>query len=125
MYQIRLSLRQTIQIPAMIRALVTIRALATIRVLGFRDRATASYIFRETNTLSFLGALCGLGVGVWLHAFVVRTVEVEAVMFGRVIHPLSFVYALAISVLFTLLVNRVMRRQILGVDMVEAMKAND
>ena len=101
------------------------KELATLRVLGFYERETERYIFRETNFLSALGSLLGLFAGVWLHHFIVRTVEVDMVMFGRSIYPLSFVYAFAISMLFTFLVNRIMRRSIRSVDMVESMKAND
>lgn len=101
------------------------KELATIRVLGFHKREVENYIFRETNILSFIGAAAGLLVGVWLHSFVVRTVEVDQVMFGRSIYPMSYIYALAISVAFTLLVNIVMRGKIRSIDMVEAMKAND
>lgn len=101
------------------------KELATIRVLGFHKREVEQYIFRETNLLSFLGAVLGLFAGIWLHSFVVRTVEVDQVMFGRSIYPMSFIYALAISVIFTFLVNQIMKRQIRSVDMVEAMKAND
>ncbi len=101
------------------------KELATIRVLGFHKREVERYIFRETNILSIIGTITGLFVGIWLHSFVVRTVEVDMVMFGRTIYPLSYLFAFAISMLFTLLVNRVMRRQIRRVDMVEAMKAND
>lgn len=46
-------------------------------------------------------------------------------MFGRSIYPLSFVFALAISLLFTFIVDLIMRKQIRSVDMVEAMKSND
>ncbi len=101
------------------------RELATIRVLGFHKIEVEQYIFRETNLLSFIGSLAGLAVGIWLHSFVVRTVEVDMVMFGRDIYPLSYLAAFMISVIFTLLVNCIMRRQIRRVDMVEAMKAND
>ena len=101
------------------------KELATLRVLGFYERETERYIFRETNFLSALGSLLGLFAGVWLHHFIVRTVEVDMVMFGRSIYPLSFVYAFAISMLFTFLVNRIMRRSIRSVDRVESMKAND
>ncbi len=101
------------------------KELATIRVLGFYPRETERYIFRETNTLSFLGALAGLGVGVWLHSFVIRTVEIDQVMFGRTVYLRSYLFALLISVGFTLLCNRLMAREIRRVDMVEAMKANE
>ena len=101
------------------------KELATIRVLGFHEWEAERYIFRETNVLSILGSLVGLLVGVGLHAFVVRTVEVNQIMFGRTIYPQSFVFALLISLLFTFAVNLLMRRSIRKVDMVEAMKAND
>ena len=101
------------------------KELATIRVLGFHPGEVSRYIFRETDALSFIGSAAGLFVGIWLHSFVVRTVEVDQVMFGRSIYPLSFVFALAISLLFTFIVDLIMRKQIRSVDMVEAMKSND
>ena len=101
------------------------KELATIRVLGFHQNEVERYIFRETNVLSMIGAVAGLFVGIWLHSYVVRTVEIDRIMFGRDIYPLSYMYALLIAMAFTLLVNRIMRRQIRRVDMVEAMKAND
>lgn len=101
------------------------KELATIRVLGFHPGEVSRYIFRETDALSFIGSAAGLFAGIWLHSFVVRTVEVDQVMFGRSIYPLSFVFALAISLLFTFIVDLIMRKQIRSVDMLEAMKSND
>ena len=101
------------------------KELATIRVLGFHPGEVSRYIFRETDALSFIGSAAGLFAGIWLHSFVVRTVEVDQVMFGRSIYPLSFVFALAISLLFTFIVDLIMQKQIRSVDMVEAMKSND
>ena len=101
------------------------KELATLRVLGFYKNETQNYIFRETNILSFLGALVGLLLGIWLHQIVVKTVEVNHIMFGREIKPLSYLIALAISVVFTLCVDLIMKRPINKTDMVEAMKAND
>ena len=101
------------------------KELATIRVLGFHPGEVSRYIFRETDALSFIGSFVGLFVGIWLHSFVVRTVEVDQVMFGRSIYPLSFVFAFAISLVFTFIVDLIMRKQIRSVDMVEAMKSND
>ena len=46
-------------------------------------------------------------------------------MFGRDIYFLSYIYAVAITIVFTLLVNLIMRRSIDKVDMVEAMKSNE
>lgn len=101
------------------------KELATMRVLGFHRREVQRYLFRESDLLSLFGALVGLLIGVWLHAYVVRTVEIDQVMFGRSIYPLSFLYAILISCAFTLLVDLIMRRTVSRIDMVEAMKASD
>lgn len=101
------------------------KELATIRVLGFHEREVEQYIFREINVLSLLGTIVGLLVGVWLHSFVIRTVEIDMVMFGRTVYPLSYLYAFAVSMVFTFLVNIIMKSKIKNIDMVEAMKANE
>ena len=101
------------------------KELSTMRVLGFYNHEVDNYIFRETNLLSIFGGLVGLLIGIWLHSFVVKTVEVNQVMFGRTIYFHSYIYALLITIVFTILVDQVMRKSIRSIDMVEAMKAND
>lgn len=101
------------------------KELATIKVLGFFDREVQAYIFRETVLLSLIGTGVGLVLGIWLHQFIIKTIQVSAVMFGQDIEPLSFVYATVISMAFTLLVSLIMRPRIRKIDMVESMKATD
>lgn len=101
------------------------KELATIKVLGFFDSEVSSYIFRETNLLSAIGCAVGLVGGIFLHMFVIRTVEVDAVMFGKSIYPLSYVYAAVITVVFTIVVDLLMLKHLKNIDMVESMKAND
>ena len=101
------------------------KELATIRVLGFFNKEVAAYIFREVNGLSVVGIVCGIPLGIWLHHFIMRTIEMDILMFGRTIHGLSYLYAALITLAFTLLVNLIMRRPIRKIDMVESMKAND
>ena len=74
-------------------------------------------------TIWLIGALFGLAGGVVLHRFVILTVEVDAVMFGRDIEPLSFACALALTFVFSLMVNLVMGRKLKHISMVESMKA--
>lgn len=99
------------------------KELATIRVLGFHKKEVERYIFREINILAAIGTLVGLLIGIWLHSFVVTTVEVDQVMFGRTIHWWSYLFAVGISAVFTFIVNLVMKRIVRKVDMVEAMKS--
>ena len=45
------------------------------------------------------------------------------VTFVREIMPLSYVYSLALSVVFSLTVNLLMRRKVRSIDMVESLKS--
>lgn len=99
------------------------KELATIKVLGFHPGEVSAYIYRETVCLSLMGTALGLFFGIFFHRFVVQTAEVDAVMFGREIAPLSFVFSAALTLLFTLLVNLVMARKLRRIDMVESLKA--
>ena len=99
------------------------KELATIKVLGFYEREVSRYIFREIDLLSVLGGLVGLVLGVPLHNFVIRTVEVEQMMFIRQVDPSSYLYSFGLTMLFTVLVTLLMRRTIRHISMVESMKA--
>lgn len=101
------------------------REIATIKVLGFHKMETAMYIYRETILLTLLGCIFGLGFGVILHSFVIQTVEVDMVMFGRTIEPLSFLISAALTFAFSFLVNVVMYRKLTGISMVESLKSVD
>ena len=97
-----------------------IREIATLKVLGFYDNEVSSY---ENNILSVMGGVLGLGVGVALCQFVIQTAEIDEVMFGRNIHPLSFLWAFLITVAFSLIVNFIMRRDLRKISMVESLKS--
>lgn len=100
-----------------------VKEIATIKVLGFYDREVNAYVNRESVALTLIGTLFGVFGGIALHRFIIVTVEVDAVMFGRDIQPLSFVYAIALTLLFSTLVNLVMQRSLRRISMVESMKA--
>ena len=99
------------------------KEIATLKVLGFFRSEVSGYIFRETVLLSLIGTAVGLAVGAVFHQFVVQTAEVDAVMFGRIIKPISYVYSFALSMVFTLLVSLAMRGKLRKIDMVESLKA--
>lgn len=100
-----------------------IREVATIKVLGFTDKEVTAYIFRESVILTLFGIVLGLALGVWLHAFVVTTAEVEIVMFGRDISWLSYVLAALLTFGFSMLVNFLMHWRLKAVSMVESLKS--
>ena len=100
-----------------------VKEIATIKVLGFYDREVNAYVNRESVALTLAGILFGVFAGIALHRFIILTVEVDAVMFGRQIEPLSFVYAVLLTLLFSTIVNLVMQRALKKISMVESMKA--
>lgn len=99
------------------------KEIATIKVLGFFDREVSAYVYRESLMLSLIGTMVGLVLGIFLHAFVIQNVEVDAVMFGRDIRTISFVYSAALTMLFSVIVNLVMYGKLRRISMVESMKA--
>ena len=102
-----------------------IREIATIKVLGFYDKEVAAYIFRENVLLTVIGMFAGLLLGVVFHQFIMITVEMDYVMFGRSINTMSYVYAGLLTVGFSLLVNWAMYFKLKKVQMVESLKSVD
>ena len=99
------------------------REIATFKVLGFYNKETSSFIYKENVILTLLGILGGLALGVLLTGFIIRTVEVDNVMFGRDIYWTTYLYASGLTLFFSLLVNTSMGFKIKAVNMVESLKS--
>ena len=101
------------------------REIASLKVLGFTPREVAAYVFREIALLVVLGAAVGLVLGMFMETFVVLSSEVDAVMFGRLIHPLSFVEAFGLTLVFAVFVMFAMLPKLKNINMVESLKSVD
>ena len=99
------------------------RELATLKVLGFYDGEVSQYVLRENVILTVLGIMFGAVFGILIHRYVITTVEVDAVMFGRNIKPLSFLYSGILTGIFSIVVNGVMHFKLKTIDMVESLKS--
>ena len=99
------------------------RELATLKVLGFYDTEVSAYVYRENVILTFIGVLAGAVFGIFLHRYIIRTVEVDAVMFGRNINPVSFLYCGLLTIGFSMIVNLFMHQKLKKIDMVESLKS--
>ena len=99
------------------------REIATLKVLGFYDNEVSSYIFKENIILTAIGLVVGLGVGIVLHILIVENIEIDTVMFGRDIKFISFVYAAAATIAFSLIVNLVMGRKLKNTMPAESLKS--
>ncbi len=99
------------------------RELATLKVLGFYDKEVTEYVYRENILLTLIGSVFGMLLGKILHRFIIVTVEIDSVMFGRNINTISFVYAFLLTVVFSLFVNVVMYFKLKKINMVESLKS--
>ena len=97
--------------------------LAALKVLGFFDGEVASYIYKENILLTLIGIVFGVGVGVVLHQYVIRSIEVDLIMFGRAISWLSYVGGALLTLAFSLLINLAMYRTLKRIDMIESLKS--
>ena len=100
-----------------------IRELATIKVLGFYDREVYEYIGRETIILTILGILVGLVGGYYLTMYILKTCEIDMLMFDPEIRVLSYVLGVVITVVFAVIVNVITYFSLKKIDMIESLKS--
>ena len=100
-----------------------IRELATIKVLGFYDREVYEYISKESNILTAIGIVLGLFAGYFLAMFIIKTCELDILMFNKEINIISLVYSAVITILFTIIVNVATYFSLKKINMIESLKS--
>lgn len=99
------------------------RELATIKLLGFYDGEVSAYVYRENIVLTVFGILMGCFMGHWLHIYLVRSTEIDLMMFGRQTEWTAYVYAAILTMLFSVAVNILAHFRMKKIDMVESLKS--
>lgn len=102
-----------------------LRELATLKVLGFYDRELSAYVYRENIVLTLIGVILGVFMGYFLHHWLIRTVEIDALMFVRSAKPASYVYAALLTGIFAAAVNFAAHWRLKKISMVESLKSVD
>jgi len=100
-----------------------IREIATIKVLGFYSHETSAYVFRENIVLTALGALVGLLLGKFLHAFIMYNIDLETVVFEIYVSLRSYLISFLLTFVFSMLVNQFMKLKIKNINMAESLKS--
>lgn len=100
-----------------------VREIATLKVLGFNRKETGEYVFRENTILVLMGFVVGVPVGIALHRFVMDQIAMDTVTFQVVITPISYVISLFTVLIFSIIVDLVMRIKIEKIDMAESLKS--
>lgn len=100
-----------------------IRELATIKVLGFYDNEVYKYVTRENVILTLIGIAIGLVGGKLLTVIIMKTAELNIVMFSYKIHYISYIISIALTTLFTMIVNLITYFSLKKIDMIESLKS--
>lgn len=100
-----------------------IRELATIKVLGFYDKEVYNYVNKETIILTIIGILLGLIGGNFLTTFIIKTCELDVLMFNPEIKTASYLYGIAITAVFATAVNISTYFALKKIDMIESLKS--
>jgi putative ABC transport system permease protein len=101
------------------------RELATLKVLGFRDNELRSLIFNENYLITFFGILIGLPFGKWLGNAMMAMFDTDIFSFAFIEEIRTYILAAALSVIFTVLANFLLRKKIRSISMVEVLKSNE
>ena len=67
--------------------------------------------------------ILGLFAGYFLTMFIIKTCELDLMMFSRSINSISFVYALIITVVFSVIVEIATYFALKKIDMIESLKS--
>ena len=88
----------------------------------FHDMEVAAYVYRENVILTIFGVAIGMLMGKLLHQWLILTVEIDLLMFGRVLSSSCYLYSIVLTVLFSLLVNLSAHKKLKKLAMVESLK---
>ena len=78
---------------------------------------------RETVLLTMIGIVLGLIGGYFLNYFIIGTCEINMLRFSKIINPISYVYAILITVGFTAIVDVATYFALKKIDMIESLKS--
>lgn len=99
------------------------RELATLKVLGFYNLELSRYVYRENIIITIIGIIVGCVFGFFLHKYIITTAEVNIVMFGRDIFFSSYLKSIALTLVFSFIVNFTMHFKLKKIDMTTSLKS--
>lgn len=99
------------------------REIATLKVLGFRDRESNEYIYRETMLTVIIGIILGLIITNPLHGMIMELLEVDTMTFLKEIKVQSYIYASALTLLFAIIMQIITYFKLKKINMIESLKS--
>lgn len=102
-----------------------IREISTLKVLGYTDRETKRYIYRETMIMVVFGIILGLLITPATHHYIINLLQNDETLLLDRIEPTSYLYATLITFFFALIMQGVTYIKLKKIDMIEALKSVD
>ena len=101
------------------------RELGALRVLGFTHREVAALLFGENLTLASVALVPGLAVGAFFSYAITKAYDTELFRFPFVLSPETIFSTVVVTLVFALLANLAVLRQLRRLDLVEVLKARE
>lgn len=86
--------------------------LTVMRINGFSIKQTKGYLSRETIVTTAIGVVLGVLAGAAADPFIIRAMEQPDLQFIRSFHPLAWVAAVVLEVLFSVIINSLVFRKV-------------
>lgn len=99
------------------------RELATMKVLGFKHKEVYSYVNKETFILTLLGILLGMPAGYGITYAILGNVSIADIAFNVRVSAFTYLIAALLTIIFTILVNKITNKALRKIKMVEALKS--
>ena len=96
--------------------------VATLKTMGCKPSQINKYINYEASSLTILGIILGLFMGRLLTLSMIKTCEVDNMMFYHGISYVSYAYSILLTLLFAKIINLFIRKDIRKISMTDAFK---
>ncbi|MFQ8988783.1 MAG: FtsX-like permease family protein [Intestinibacter sp.] len=91
--------------------------------MRFYHKEVYNYVGKETIILTIIGILLGLGGGYFLTTYIIKTCELDMLMFNPQIQIMSYIYGILITAIFTIIVSIGTYFALKKIDMIESLKS--
>ena len=97
--------------------------IATLKVFGYNAAKVNRYINYEITVLTKIGIVFGIVAGYYLTEIIVNSCELDFFMFPHEISYTSYIYGIILTLIFSKIINLMIRKDIRKISMTESLKA--
>lgn len=101
------------------------REIATLSVLGFTAGELKSLVLNENYFVSAFGIITGMPLGKYLLELLTKMQETDNMQMPAVLNNSSYLIAVLMVAIFTIMANVLLTKKILSINMVESLKSTE